>query len=261
MKKTCLIVGAGAGIGGNCAKVFSQNGYHCFLTRRTDQAGLDKIINDIVSNGGSAEGKLLNIAEDDVVEDLIEHIQNNVGNIEVVVYNLGSQIGNRSLNDISNKVFELGWKVATFGLFRLAKSLFPYMVKKQKGTLIVTSSTAAVRGNRGQHSHAASMAGRRMLCQTLSDEFSMLGIHIIHALIDGAVDAPDTLGKMLGKENYDKLRKEKGLEKDGLILPEKIAECYYYLSQQHRSTWTNEIDLRSFSDQPWWNTPGDQYNF
>ena len=49
-------------------------------------------------------------------------------------------------------------------------------------------------------------------------------------------------------ENYDKLRKEKGLEKDGLILPAKIAECYYYLSQQHRSTWTNEIDLRSFSD-------------
>ena len=101
MKKTCLIVGAGAGIGGNCAKVFSQNGYHCFLTRRTDQAGLDKIINDIVSNGGSAEGKLLNIAEDEVVEDLIEHIQNDVGNIEVVVYNLGSQIGNRRLNDVS----------------------------------------------------------------------------------------------------------------------------------------------------------------
>ena len=35
------------------------------------------------------------------------------------------------------------------------------MIKKNKGTLIVTSSTAAVRGNKGQHSHAASMARKK----------------------------------------------------------------------------------------------------
>ena len=261
MKKVCLIIGAGAGIGGNCAKVFSRNGYYSFMTRRTDQDGLDKITSDIKEKNGEAGGRLVNIVEDNALEDLVDYVQNNVGQIEVAIYNLGSQIGNKKLSDTSNKVFELGWRVATFGLFRLSKILFPYMVKQNKGTLIVTSSTAAVRGNKGQHSHAASMAGRRMLCQTLNDEFSSQGIHIVHALIDGAVDAPDTLGKMLGKEKYYKLRQDKGLEKDGLILPSKVAECYYYLSQQHRSTWTNEIDLRAFSDQPWWNTPGEQYNF
>ena len=26
-----------------------------------------------------------------------------------------------------------------------------------------------------------------------------------------------------------------------------------HLAHQHRSTWTHEIDLRSFSDMPWWN--------
>ena len=261
MKKVCLIIGAGAGIGGNCAKVFAKNGYYAFMARRTDQEGLDKIVTEIKSENGEAEGKLFNIVEDNAVEDLVEYVQKNVGQIEVAIYNLGSQIGNRSLDNTSDKIFELGWRMATFGLFRLAKSLFPTMAKQNKGTLIATSSTAAVRGNKGQHSHAASMAGRRMLCQTLNDEFSSQGIHIVHALIDGAVDAPDTLGKMLGKENFDKLRENKGLDKDGLILPSKVAECYYYLSQQHRSTWTNEIDLRSFSDQPWWNTPSEQYNF
>ena len=82
----------------------------------------------------------------------------------------------------------------TFGLFRLAKVLFPHMIKQNNGTLIVTSSTAAVRGTEASIS-AASMAGRRMLCQTLNDEYSSQGIHVVHALIDGAVDAPDTLGK------------------------------------------------------------------
>ena len=231
------------------------------MARRTDQEGLDKLVTEINPENGKAEGKLFNIVEDNAESrGIVEYVQKNVGQIEVAIYNLGSQIGNRSLDNTSDKIFELGWRMATFGLFRLAKSLFPTMAKQNKGTLIVTSSTAAVRGNKGQHSHAASMAGRRMLCQTLNDEFSSQGIHIVHALIDGAVDTL-TLGKMLGKENFDKLRESKGLNKDGLILPSKVAECYYYLSQQHRSTWTHEIDLRSFSDQPWWNTHSEQYNF
>jgi NAD(P)-dependent dehydrogenase (short-subunit alcohol dehydrogenase family) len=110
-----------------------------------------------------------------------------------------------------------------------------------------------VRGNPGQHSHAAAMGGRRMLCQSLNAEFSAQGIHVAHIVIDGAVDAPDTLGKMLGPEKFQALRESQGLEHDGLILPEKVAETYYHLAQQHRSTWTHEIDIRAHSDLPWWN--------
>ena len=39
-----------------------------------------------------------------------------------------------------------------------------------------------------------------------------------------------------------------------LHLPEKIADTYFHLSQQHRSAWTHEIDLRAFSDVAWWNS-------
>ena len=92
-----------------------------------------------------------------------------------------------------------------------------------------------------------------MLCQSLNAELSAKGIHIAHIVVDGAVDAPDTLGKMLGPERYRRLRESRGMEHDGLLLPEKIADTYYHLARQHRSAWTFEIDLRSFSDQPWWN--------
>ena len=92
-----------------------------------------------------------------------------------------------------------------------------------------------------------------MLCQTLNAEFSPRGIHVVHVVVDGAVDAPDTLGRMLGAEGFQKLREARGLEHDGLILPEEVAETYYHLAHQHRSAWTHEIDLRAFSDRPWWN--------
>lgn len=252
-KPVCLVIGAGAGIGGNVAQRFAREGYHACLARRSDKEGLDRIVGTIEQDGGSASGYLVNAVEDNAIEDLVAAIEADTGPIGVAVFNLGAQIGTRSLADTSYKQFELGWRMATFALFRLASTLCPRMIERDGGTLIVTSATAAVRGNAGQHSHAAAMGGRRMLCQTLNAELASQGVHVAHVLIDGAVDAPDTLGKMLGPERYQALRESRGMEHDGLLLPDKIAEAYWYLAQQHRSAWTHEMDLRAFSDLAWWN--------
>lgn len=253
MKPVCLVIGAGAGIGGHVGKHFASEGYNAVLCRRSDEDGLRKLVGEIEGAGGSASGFILDASDPDALEGRIAEVEAEIGSIEVVVFNLGAQIGSRELADTSYKAFELGWRLATFALFRVASSVFPYMEKRGRGTLLVTSATAAVRGNAGQHSHAAAMGGRRMLCQTLNAEFSPKGIHVAHILIDGAVDAPDTLGKMLGAERFQQLRESRGLENDGLLVPAEIAKTYFHLSQQHRSAWTHEIDLRAFSDRPWWN--------
>jgi len=253
MQPVCLVIGAGAGIGATVAKRFAREGYHAVLCRRTDQEGLNRSVADIESEGGSASGFLLNAVEPDGIEERVADVEANIGPIEVVVFNLGAQVGNRSLGDTSYKVFERSWRMATFALFRTAASVCPHMEKRGRGTILVTASTAAMRGNAGQHSHAAAMAARRMLCQTLNAEFSAKGIHVVHIVIDGMVDAPDTLGKMLGADAFRKLREERGMEHDGLILPTAIADTYYHLAHQHRSAWSHEVDLRAFSDLPWWN--------
>lgn len=252
-KPVCLVMGAGAGIGGTVARRFAQEGYHAVLCRRSDKEGLDNLVQGIEREGGTASGYLLNAIEPDVIEERIAAVEAELGPIEVVLFNLGAQIGDRSLRDTSYKAFEMGWRMATFGLFRVASAVCPLMEERGKGTILVTSATAAVRGNAGQHSHAAAMGGRRMLCQTLNAEFSPKGIHVAHIIIDGAVDAPDTLGKMLGPEGFKQLREARGMEHDGLLLPSKIADTYFHIAQQHRSAWTHEIDMRSFSDRPWWN--------
>lgn len=253
MKPVCLVLGAGAGIGGTVATRFAQEGYHSCLCRRSDQKGLDKLVGNIKTEGGSASGYLLNAIEDNVIEDLITSIESEIGPIEVLVYNLGAQTGMKLLQETTHKEFEWGWRMANFGLFRAAKVVCPLMEERGKGTILVTSATAAMRGNKTQHSHASAMGGRRMLCQSLNAEFSSKGIHVAHIIIDGAVDAPDTLGKMLGPEMYKQLRETRGMEHDGLLLPAKIADTYLHLTQQHRSSWTHELDMRAFSDQAWWN--------
>jgi len=253
LKPVCLVIGAGAGIGGNVARRFAQEGYHAVLCRRSDLEGLNRLLDAIRGEGGSATGSLLDAVAADSIEAKVAEVEADIGPIEVVLYNLGAQIGDRALKDTSAKAFETGWRLGTFGLFRLASAVCPLMEVRGKGTILVTSSTAAMRGNGGQHSHAAAMGGRRMLCQSLNAEFASKGIHVVHIVIDGAVDAPDTLGKMLGPERFQRLRETRGNEHDGLLLPTQIAETYFHLASQHRTAWTHELDLRAFSDRAWWN--------
>ncbi|MEM9121849.1 MAG: SDR family NAD(P)-dependent oxidoreductase [Pseudomonadota bacterium] len=252
MAPVCLVMGAGAGIGGTVGARFAREGYHAVLCRRSDAGGLKTLVDRIKADGGEASGYLLDATKEEAIEQRIAAVEQDIGPIEVVLYNLGAQIGDRALADTSYKAFELGWRLATFGLFRLAKAVTPLMEARGGGTLIVTSATAAVRGNKGQHSHAAAMGGRRLLCQSLNAEFAPKGIHVAHVLIDGAVDAPDTLGKMLGAERFAQLRETIGAE-DGLLQPDKIAETYLHLAKQHRSAWSHELDLRAYSDTAWWN--------
>ena len=166
MKPVCLIIGAGAGIGGNVGRKFAQEGFHAVLCRRSDEAGLNSMVEEINSSGGSASGFLLNAIEENSIEERVTMVEKDIGPIDTVVFNLGAQIGDRPLAATTYKAFEMGWRLATFGLFRTAHSVIPHMQERGKGNILVTSATAAVRGNAGQHSHAAAMGGRRMHCQT-----------------------------------------------------------------------------------------------
>lgn len=249
-KPVFLVLGAGAGIGGNAAQRFAKGGYHVVLARRSNSGGLEEMVRQITDAGGSASGQLIDAALPGSIEDLVEQVEANIGPIECALFNLGAQIGNRKLADTSYKAFEMGWRLATFAPFRLASALFPKMVERGSGTFIVTSATSAMRGNAGQHSHAAAMGGRRMLCQTLNAEFAPQNIHVAHVVIDGPVDAPDTLGKMLG-DQFDAYKASKGA--DGVIDPSAIAETYWHIAHQPRSAWTHELDIRPFGDTPWWN--------
>jgi NAD(P)-dependent dehydrogenase (short-subunit alcohol dehydrogenase family) len=254
-KPVFLVVGAGAGIGGSAAKRFAGGGYHAVLARRSDEAGLQRMVAEIESAGGSASGTLMNASEDGAIEELVARTEADIGPIRAALYNLGAQIGNRALPETPHRIFELGWRLGTYGVFRLAHALFPAMVERARdggphGTLLVTSATAAMRGNAGQHSHAAAMGGRRMLCQTLYAEYAPKGVHVAHVVVDGAVDAPDTLGKLLG-DRYDAFKEQKGF--DGIIDPAVLAETYWHLAHQPRNCWTHEIDVRPWSDVAWWN--------
>ena len=49
--KTCLVIGAGAGIGGTVGKKFAEEGYHAALCRRSDIDGLNGMVEGLQGSG------------------------------------------------------------------------------------------------------------------------------------------------------------------------------------------------------------------
>ena len=95
-----------------------------------------------------------------------------------------------------------------------------------------------------------------MLRQTiLNAEFASKGSPVAHIVIDGAVDVRPILWEKCSRpENFQQLReKPQATNMTDLMLPAPGRGDLPPLAQQHRSTLTFEIDLRAFSDRPWWN--------
>ena len=184
--------------------------------------------------------------------ELVRTIERDIGPIEVALYNIGAQVGPRSLEKTSYRIFNLALSMGALGAFALAKELSPYMIGRRKGTLIYTSSTAAYRGNAGQHAHTAAMGARRNLTQSISAELAPQGIHVCHVNLDGAVDSPETIGRLM-PEAFAQMQEDKK-PNDEILLPESVADTYWHLHTQPRNAWTLDLDLRPWQEKAWFNS-------
>ena len=79
----------------------------------------------------------------------------------------------------------------------------------------------------------------RTLAQVLTEEYSEFGVHVANVVIDGTIDSPGTRAMSRSQQNPD------------LIMnPIKIAEAFYYLHSQDKSSWTHEHQLTPFPNNP-----------
>lgn len=129
--------------------------------------------------------------------------------------------------------------MATFAGFLVGRESAKHM--KNNGTIIFTGATASVRGSSGFSAFSSAKFGLRALAQSLARELGPQGIHVVHTIIDGAIDHPWI------EENFPETYKLK--EVDGILNPDQIAETYYNLHLQEKSVWTHEIDLRPYMEK------------
>ena len=188
-ERVFLVIGAGAGIGGHAAARFSRGGYHAVLARRSDDAGLARLVDAIEEDGGKATGTLLDAAADGSIEELVDRVEREIGPIHTVLYNLGAQIGNRTLGDTPHRTFELGWRLGCFGLFRLAHAVTPLMVARGSGKIVTVGANAAVHGVAQMGAYTASKSVVLRLTEAMAAELRGKGINV-NCVMPSIIDTP-----------------------------------------------------------------------
>lgn len=238
-KGVALIIGAGDATGGEIAKRFARGGYTACMTRRNVDK-LQPLIAEIQAQGGTAFGFGSDARKEEQVIELIEHIESNIGPIEVMVFNIGANVPCSILEETARKYFKI-WEMACFSAFLTGREVAKRMVSRESGTIIFTGATAGVRGAAGFAAFAGAKHALRALAQSMARELGPRNIHVAHVVVDGAIDT-DFI-----KETFPDLYAKKA--QDGILNPVHIAENYWHLSQQPRDAWTHELDLRPWMER------------
>jgi NAD(P)-dependent dehydrogenase (short-subunit alcohol dehydrogenase family) len=234
-----VVIGAGDATGGAIAKRFAREGYSLCVTRRNvDQ--LTVLVDEIRAAGGTAHPFGCDARVEEQMVELFEHIERDIGRIEVVVFNIGANV-RFSITETTERVYRKVWEMAALSGFLTGREAAKAMLPRQKGTIIFTGATASLRGGVGFSAFAGAKFALRALAQSMARELGPQGIHVAHPIIDGAIDTAfirDTFPERYALK-----------DQDGILNPEHIAEQYWQLHCQPRDSWTHELDLR-----PWMET-------
>lgn len=234
-----VVIGAGDATGGAIARRFAREGYATVVTRRRREA-LDSLLQSIEAEGGQAHGFGCDARDEDAMVELFKHIKEQIGNIEVMVFNIGANV-RYSITETTERVYRKVWEMAALAGFLAGREAAKAMLPRNKGTIIFTGATASLRGGSGFSAFSGAKFALRALAQSMARELGPKGIHVAHPIIDGAIDT-DFI-----RDNFPDMYARK--EQDGILNPEHIAEQYWQIHCQPRDAWTHELDLR-----PWMET-------
>jgi len=186
------------------------------------------------------------ISNEATVAELADRVRE-LGPLTAAIFNAGGASRAPTL-ELSAADFEQAWRTGVLGGFLFAQAALRRILNNGlntasstgRGTLLFTGATAALRGKPPFAAFAASKAALRSLSQTLAREFGSEGVHVAHIVIDGGID-----GERLRQSAPQRVQQAGD---DGLLQAGAIAESYWQLHHQHRSAWTQELDLRPFKE-------------
>ena len=184
--RVAIVTGAASGMGRATAHLFSDEGASVAVCDvNTD--GVDQVVNEICSVGGSASGYVTDLDSASEINDLISRIRNDLGPIDILVNNAGVSLG----GNIDNENFEDVWK-ATFSVnldaqMRLIRGCLSDLMRNQDGRIVNIASTEGLGGSARISPYTASKHGVVGLTKALAVELGPMGV-TVNAVCPGPIN-------------------------------------------------------------------------
>ncbi|KAH6825470.1 Rossmann-fold superfamily protein [Perilla frutescens var. hirtella] len=248
------IVGVGAKLGRSVARKFAHEGYTVAILAR-DLGRLSRFADEIAREEKAQVFAIrIDCSESRSIKEAFEGVLS-LGFVEVLVYNAyhPPSWSPTAFTDIRLDNFEKSLAVSSVGAFHCAQQVLPGMVERGRGTILFTGCAASLNGIAGYPDLCCGKFAMRALAQCLAREFQPLGVHVAHVIIDGVIGAPAPRGSAssstqqrwavaMTTASSSSVGGDGGV--GGAMDPDVVAQTYWQLHVQDRSTWTQEIDLR-----------------
>ena len=231
MSKLCVITGVGAGNGASFSRRFTREGYRVVMLAR-NLAYLETLAKEIP---GSVAMEC-DVRDPDAIRDVFARIQEEIGTVDTLIYNAGAGEW-ASIMDTSLEGMQSSWATNTLGLVACAQQVIPSMTENGEGNIMVIGATASLRGGAQSTAFASAKAAQRSVAQSMARDLGPKGIHVGYLIIDGIIDIERTRERFPDRAD------------EFFMQPDAIADSVYALTQQDRSAWAFEIDLRPYGEK------------
>ncbi|EED13083.1 oxidoreductase, short chain dehydrogenase/reductase family [Talaromyces stipitatus ATCC 10500] len=242
-KAIAVIAGVGPGTGSSIARKFAQH-YPVIVLAR-NPSNYAEVVQTINSSGGQAIGLSTDLSDSTSVSSTFKKITTELfpdSPIAAAVFNSGGGFVRKPFLELTESEFAAGWEGQVKGAFLFAQATLPLLLKGVEEkvefppSLIFTGATASIRGSANFSVFASAKFGLRALSQSLAREFGPKGVHVSHVIVDGVIDIPRT-------------KEWKFEHEDAKISPDAIADSYWFLHTQPRTTFAYELDLRPYVEK------------
>jgi hypothetical protein len=208
--KSVVITGAGSGLGRASAQLFAAEGANVVCVDLSSER-VEAVASEITASGGVALGVTANVRYEAQVETAVAAAVDTYGRLDVMYANAGIMVpglGRVALEDLTVEAWETTLGVNLTGVFLCAKYATRAMKETGGGSILVTSSMAALRAYPGSHAYAASKGGVNSLVMNLSVELGKYAIRV-NALCPSGGMSPNFLKAAdapVDGRAYDELR-------------------------------------------------------
>lgn len=185
--KVAIVTGAAQGIGNGSAKVLAKNGATVILVDFAES--VKEAAEEICAMGLKADWRRCDVSKLEDVQAMVDEIVAKYGKVDILHNNAG--VNRRvKFEDMDLKTLNFIFGVNIYGVWNMAKAVYPHMLKAGYGRIINTSSVTGVKVvDEGQTTYSMTKGAVSALTRALAYEAGPHGI-TVNAVLPGWVRTP-----------------------------------------------------------------------
>jgi NAD(P)-dependent dehydrogenase (short-subunit alcohol dehydrogenase family) len=236
-----IVTGSGSGIGAACARRLALQGAEVVLAD-IDVAAAEDVASELLVSNARAYALRLDISDEKSILAFYAAVFDRSGRVDILHNNaaeLSPEILGRdmALEHMVSEVWDRAFIVNVRGTMLMSKYVLPLMIAAGHGSIINTSSTAALLGGLENPAYAASKAAINCLTQYIATQYGKHGIRC-NAVAPGLIMTPK-IQRFLSEEQLDGVRRHTLTPQLGE--PNDIASAVAWLASNDAKFVTGQI--------------------